>query len=62
MTMTGDWWEWQERQFQDWLLDQKIVGAMRRSPNDGDDDLDVGLMDELNAELSEIEVEQWNLF
>ena len=57
--MTGDWWEWQERQFQDWLLDQKIVGAMRRSPNEDDDDLDVGLMDELNAELSEIEVEQW---
>ena len=60
--MTSDWWEWQERQLQDWLLDQKIVGAMRRSPNDDDDDLDIELMDELNAELSEIEVEQWNLF
>ena len=50
----GDWWEWQERQLQDWLLDQKIAGHMPRdnwNDDTGDD------FDDINAELSEIEME-----
>ena len=52
---TGDWWEWQERQFQDWLLDQKINGVFAKPPNGNDDDV----LDELNTELQEIETDEY---
>ena len=48
---TGDWWEWQERQLQDWLLDQKINGVLASSSHADDDTC----LDDLNAELQEIE-------
>jgi hypothetical protein len=50
---TGDWWEWQERQFQDWLLDQKINGVFAKSSIDDE------FLDELNAELQEIETDEF---
>ena len=48
---TSDWWEWQERQLQDWLLDQKINGVLASSSHADDD----AFLDDLNAELMEID-------
>ena len=50
---TSDWWEWQERQLQDWLLDQKINGVLASSSHADDD----AFLDDVNAELQEIEME-----
>jgi hypothetical protein len=47
-----DYWQWQERQLQDWLLTQKIAGTIARSFHDED-----RFLDELNTELLEIETE-----